>query len=137
MSASHSGQVYTVNHTDVDGYTETGGGFPARFNDRSHTAHEVRFGVDAVKQLTGRTRLRGMVEGVHRLDGDDPSLGGQVPGLFSFTLPGPDKEDTWARIGLELLHRFGKSTVLSALINGSSDGEDPDVSGGLSLKISF
>ena len=127
---------YTLNHVDVDSYTETGGSFPARFNDRSHTTQEVRFGVDAVKKLTERTRLRGLVEGVHRFD-DDPDLSGQVIGLFSFSLPGTDNEQTWARIGAELEHRFRKNMVLSVSLMGSSEGEDPDVSGGLSLKMTF
>jgi probable HAF family extracellular repeat protein len=128
---------YTVNHVDVDGYTETGGGFPAIFNSRSHTSHEMRFGVDATTQMTERTRLRGMAEGVHRFDDNGPTLSGQVIGLFSFSLPGADNEDTWARVGAELEHYFGNNILLSASVNGSSDGEDPDVSGGLSLKISF
>jgi hypothetical protein len=129
--------AYTVSRVDVDGYTESGGGFPVRFNSRELTSHEARYGIEGEVQVADATWVRGMVEGVHRFDDDEPVLSGQVLGLFSFALDGRGNQSNWARVGAEVEHHFTPDLQVSASVHGSTVGEDPVVSGGLSLKYAF
>lgn len=128
---------YTLTHTEIDAYTEVGGGLPVRFNERDQTTKELRYGIDAERQFGNRTWGRLMVEGVHRFDDDNPVLSGNLIGLFSFSFTPEKNEQDWARIGAEVEHLFSESASLSASIHGSSEGVDPVVSGGISLKIAF
>ncbi|HSG92644.1 MAG TPA: autotransporter outer membrane beta-barrel domain-containing protein, partial [Methylotenera sp.] len=128
---------YTVSRIDIDGYTETSGGFPVRFDSRKDTTHELRYGVDAEWQAGEATWLRAMVEGVHRLDNDESNISGNVLGLFEFSLPGNNNKTNWSRIGGEVEHYFSPDLRVLASLNASSSGEDPDVSGGINLAYSF
>ncbi|MFM2142934.1 MAG: hypothetical protein RLZZ476_1478, partial [Verrucomicrobiota bacterium] len=79
---------YTVNQMTIGGYAEQGGGFPAFFNEQSHTIQELRYGFSAARGFAsdkGLLRLR--AEGVHRFDKTGPGTSGNVIGLFGFNLP--------------------------------------------------
>lgn len=129
---------YTVHNIDVDAYREKGGPDPITFNSRSQTTHQIRFGVDAAFQLTGKILLRGMLEGVHSFDGDTNGLSGNFNNAGpSFALAALNDEQTWGRVGAEIDYSLTDSVMLSGSVNGSTEGDDPDVSGGVSLKIDF
>ena len=128
---------YTQTYTETDAYTETGGSLPIRFNGRDQTTKELRYGIDVERQFGNKTWGRMSVEGVHRFDKDDPVLSGQVIDLFTFSLTGLDHEQDWARIGAEVEHLWSDNTSLSAGINGSSEGQDPTISGSISIKVAF
>ena len=129
--------AYTYSDTELDAYTETGGGFPAAFNAQEHSSQELRYGIDGEMQVANATWVRGTVEGVHRFDDNDPVLSGQVLGLFSFALAGRENETDWARLGGEVEHHFTPDLQVSASVHGSTEGEDPEVSGGLKLIYAF
>ncbi len=126
---------YALTRTRMDGYTETGGGFPVRFDARDHTAQELRLGVRSDHVLNGTTTLHGDVEAVHRFDDSNAGTSGQVVGLFGFDLPGTDVNQDWLRVGVEMDHRLGKNRTISASLHVSSAGEDPSYSAGVSLKF--
>jgi probable HAF family extracellular repeat protein len=128
---------FALIHTSMDGYTETGGGFPVRFNKRDHTARELRMGMSGEHLLSETTTLRGNVEAVHRFDQSSAATSGQVIGLFGFDLPGIDHKQNWMRVGLELDHSLSRSKTLSLSMHVSSAGEDPSYSAGVSLKVGF
>ena len=127
---------FTVAGIDMDGYTETGGTFPVTFDNRYQTTREFRGGMDMEMPIGNSTTLVGMVEAVHRLDGDDPDITGTIIGQ-AFMFPGNNNDNTWARIGLGVEHLFSPSMLVTANVNGSSRGEDPRVSGGITLRIGF
>ncbi len=116
---------YTIGRTAVDGYTETGGGFPATFNEQSHTSHGTRLGVVAEKALNEKTRLRGQMEWVHRFDQSVSRLSGTVTGLQTFDLAGASVKQNWMRSGLELERDLNKSSTAFVMFNATTPGEDP------------
>jgi probable HAF family extracellular repeat protein len=127
----------TSTRTKTDGYTETGGGFPARFDGQQHTALESRLGAAATHALSGSTNLRSSLELVHRFDGNGPNLSGQSLGLFTFNEPGAETRKSWVRAGLDLDHRLSKNVSLGLSLHLASKGEDPTVSAAVSLRVGF
>ncbi len=112
--------------TRLDGYTETGGGFPARFDARSEGNTELRLGMNGVKPLSGGARLTGIVEGVHRFEKTGTTTSGQVVGLFGFNLPGEQFRQNWVRAGAGVESKLADG-VASLMLNATSRGEAPNL----------
>lgn len=81
-------------------YTETGGGFPARFEHSKDKASELRVGVNANKPLVNGWRVLGSLEVAHRLERNGARTTGEVIGLFGFDLDGGENRRTWMRAGM-------------------------------------
>ena len=129
---------YTVTQTVVGAYTETGGGFPASFNEQEHNATEARLGVTASKDLSEKTKLLLSVEGIHRFDGVGPSLTGQdVTGGVSFDLPGTAPRADCVRFGFDVDHKLSADTLLNISAHVSTVGEAHDVSAAISIRRAF
>ena len=129
---------YTVTQTVVGAYTETGGGFPASFNEQEHNATEARLGVTASKDLSATTKLLLSVEGIHRFDGVGPALTGQdVTGGVSFDLPGTAPRADCVRFGFDVDHKLSADTLLNVSAHVSTVGEAHDVSAAISIRRAF
>jgi probable HAF family extracellular repeat protein len=127
----------TSTRTTRGAYTETGGGFPARFDEQGQSSLESRVGLASSHAINGSTQLRGSLELAHRFDGNGPELKGQALGLFSFNQSGAETRRSWLRAGADLDHRLGRNTVLSFSVHAASRGEDPGLSAALSLRVGF
>ena len=86
--------------TRLDGYTETGGGFPARFDARKDNATESRLGVEGRRPLGQGVDLVGLAELAHRYEKEGARSTGELVGLFGFDLPGQTYKRDWARAGV-------------------------------------
>ena len=129
---------YTVTQTVVGAYTETGGGFPASFNEQEHNATEARLGVTASRDLSEKTKLLLSVEGIHRFDGVGPSLTGQdITGGVSFDLPGTAPRADCVRFGFDVDHKLSADTLLNISAHASTVGEAHDVSAAISIRRAF
>jgi hypothetical protein len=106
-------------------------------NSREQERHEVRFGFDVGKQIFESTFLIAMAEGVHRFNHRTSAISGQLIGLFGFGFQTPDDKETWMRGGFEVEQRMSDMAMISASIHASTQGEDPTVSGGVKLKVTF
>jgi probable HAF family extracellular repeat protein len=120
----------------LDGYTESGGPFPASFDARDFGLYELRLGVTAETQITVQTTLSATLELAHR-GGTAPGVSGTVPGLFDFNLGGGSQSQTWVRAGLDLSHQVTESVALNAAFHAATNGADPSISGSLGLKAAF
>jgi uncharacterized protein with beta-barrel porin domain len=127
----------TATRTTTDGYTESGGGFPARFDAQTQSGLEARLGVAAGYTLTPATRLRATLEGIRRLDGDTPRASGQVLGLFSFNQPGISESKTWMRAGMDIDHQINNNTLLGFSVHAASRGDDPRLTAAVTLRVGF
>jgi probable HAF family extracellular repeat protein len=116
----------------VNGYRETGGPFPARFEAQNLQHGEVRLGLTAVTELSTQTKLSTSFEVAHR-SGTAALAQGQVDDLFNFAIGGGTYASTWVRTGLELDHAITDAVALSASVHLATSGRDPTValSGGL------
>ena len=108
----------------IDGYTETGGGFPVQWHARTLRSSQARLGVDGVYPLTDRIRLLGRVEGVHRSVDSGNNASGQILGLSGFDLAGPSFKRDWLRAGLGAEGEVGPG-VASVMVNGTTEGSTP------------
>lgn len=108
----------------VDGYTETGGGFPARFDRRTEEVTELRLGLTGEKPLTDDMKLVGSLEGVHRFDRSGVRTTGEIVGLFGFDIEGPHYRRNWLHlaVGTEGVLGGGRASLM---LNATSQGETP------------
>ncbi len=92
----------------LDAYTESGGGFPARFDSRTEDTTELRLGLTADKPLTGDMKLVGLLEGVHRFDESGVRTTGEIVGLFGFDIEGEDYRQNWLTLSHRQRRNFGR-----------------------------
>ena len=128
---------FTQARSEIDAYTETGGGFPARFDAQTHTAEVLRAGLTTQYALRSNVHLRTTLETAHRLDTRGPDLSGQVLGLFSFSQDGERVQREWQRLTADIDYRISPNTLLSLSLHASTPGEDPDFSGGARVQFGF
>jgi probable HAF family extracellular repeat protein len=114
-------------HTRMEGYTETGGGFPAGYDAKTDYATELRIGVNGTKPLTERTKLVGTLEGVHRFEKTSSNVSGEVLGVggFTFDFPGQSYDQDWLRVGLGAETKIGGG-IASLMFNATTVGEIPN-----------
>jgi probable HAF family extracellular repeat protein len=122
--------------TRIDAYTETGGGFPARFDERTEKATELRLGTDAAYPLSSAITLHGRLEAAHRSEKTGAATSGTVLGLFAFDLPGQEHKRDWLRAGVGMSARLGDG-VASAMANATSEGAVPSYWLNLSYWVGF
>ncbi|AWI81690.1 autotransporter [Parazoarcus communis] len=107
----------------LDGYTETGGGFPARFDSRTERNTELRIGVNAaVPVASGAVKLLGQLEAAHRMEKNGSRTSGELIGLFSFDESGQDFDQDWIRAGVGIEGKLGAGKA-SLMLNGTTKGE--------------
>jgi probable HAF family extracellular repeat protein len=121
--------------TQMDGYTEVGGGFPARFDARKEKSTELRLGVNLARPLSNMT-LFGTAELVHRFESHGARSSGEMLGLFAFDLEGVRNQQTWLRTGLGLSSMVAGGTA-TATINLTTKGEAPSAWLGVRWQIAF
>jgi uncharacterized protein YhjY with autotransporter beta-barrel domain len=121
--------------TKMDGYTEVGGGFPARFDARKEKSTELRLGVNLARPWSTMT-VFGTAEVVHRFESHGARSSGEMLGLFAFDLEGVRNQQTWLRTGLGLSGKLGGGTA-TATVNLTTKGEAPSAWLGLRWQIAF
>ena len=107
----------------LDAYTETGGGFPATFDERTDKATELRLGVNAAKTMSSGMKLLGTLEAAHRFEDDSAITSGEVIGLSSFNFSNTYDRNWW-RLGIGMEGEVGAGQ-LSVMVNGTTKGEVP------------
>jgi uncharacterized protein YhjY with autotransporter beta-barrel domain len=115
---------YTWIETRVDGYTETGGAFPASYEETTWKTEDLRVGVAGRRPVSAVADLTLTLEGVHRTDDSVDDVKGEVVGLFSFNLPGESYEQNWARAIVDVDHRISDSSLATFSLNGATSGDD-------------
>jgi probable HAF family extracellular repeat protein len=120
----------------VDDYTETGGGFPARFSKRDQSNTQARIGLSGTKLLSSNVRLLGMIEAVHSLKDEAPHTTGEMLGLFAFDLPGARYQRNWVRGGIGIGGKIGNGNA-SLMLNASTKGEAASYWLAASYRIAF
>lgn len=109
--------------TKLDSYTETGGGFPARFDSRRDSITELRAGLNAAMPIkTSGFDFVANLEAVHRFDDQADNTSGQVVGLFGFNLDGQKYDQNWFKGGIGLEGKLGQGKA-SLMLNGTTEGE--------------
>jgi len=126
----------TYFHSHIDGYTETGGGFPVQWDSRNDYSTEARLGSDVSYELNNGIRLLGRLEGVHRLKDHSSGASGQILGLGNFDLAGMNYRQDWLRAGVGLESKVGPG-VASVMLNKTTENNGLDWWAYASYRITF
>jgi len=118
--------AYTWAKTELDAYTETGGGFPAQYAASVWNTDDLRIGGAAKTKLSEHTDLRLGLEGVHRFDSNTSGVNVSVAGLsiFNNNLAGLQVSQTWAHATVDVDHRFNDKLVLTVGAGAATKGGD-------------
>ena len=114
----------TVVQTSIDGFTETGGGFPARWDSRTETETTFRAGMDAAVPITDSITLLGRMEAGLRADYEGADSIAHVLGLYDLNLPGLSYRRSWLRGGAGFEIQWGPGSF-STMVNAVTDGGSP------------
>ena len=121
---------------EVDSYTETGGGFPVKWNSRTERTSLGRLGADAAYRIDERWTLLGKLEGVHRFDSQGSGATGTILGLGDFTTVGLDYKQNWVRANIGVEGALGPG-FLSVLLNGSTETNGATYWANASYRVHF
>lgn len=120
----------------MEGYTETDGGLPARFDSRTNRSTEIRAGVNAALPIANRLNIVANLEGAHRFNKSSSSTSGEVIGRFNFSLPGEDYKATWAKGGIGLEGELAKGKA-SLMLNATTSSSMPSAWVAATYQLSF
>lgn len=126
----------TYTRTKLDAYTETGGGFPARWNSRNEHATEARLGLDAVHPVNEKLDVLGRLEGVHRFNDTGAAASGDIAGLYGFTLPGQSYKRNWLRAAIGIEGKVGAG-IATMTLNRTTQSNAADYWISASYRVHF
>ncbi|QEL65679.1 hypothetical protein OTERR_22030 [Oryzomicrobium terrae] len=129
--------AYTWMDTRLDRYTETGGGFPARFAATTQRSQDLRLGLATNTPLAASTDLRVAAEAIHRIDETLSGTSSEVIGLWNFTVPGQKAKQNWTRLLVDLDHRIGKSSLINLSATAATSGGDASWGASLGYRMAF
>lgn len=130
--------AYTHVRSKIDSYTETGGGFPVAYSSQRRSSDELRGGLVGRIALGASTDLRASGELVVARNRSDSSSGQLLgAGGFAFNVGSAHDNEHWGRLGLEIDHRLTPKAALATSVNVASDGNDPQWSGSVGVRVAF
>ena len=129
--------AYTLTRAKIDGYTETGGGFPATYNSSKTESDTIRIGLDTKTSLSSTTDLSLTTEVANNFKGNGSGVSGQIIGLGGFAVAARDTHEDWVRVLVDVDHRINKQSLISVGVNGGSQGGDPSYGATVSYRASF
>jgi len=129
--------AYTWTRTKLDGYVESGGGFPSSFDRIDWSTRDLRVGAAFERSFGERNDLSVSLEAVRRMDKISSGTRGEIIDLFSFDLPGGELDRNWGQMLVDFDHRFGKGSVLGVGARAASSGGDADWGVSLGYRMSF
>lgn len=105
-------------HTKLNGYTETGGGFPATIGDQTGNSIVSRFGGEVSHDLNQKFTIRGRAAWGHRYT-DPGSIVATSTGITQ-VIPGTEGDRDWAEVGTTLNYKMSDRMTLSFDVSGRS-----------------
>lgn len=111
---------WTYSAMRYDGYTETGGAFPASFDAFTDSAHVARLGADMRYDLGAGKSVWGGLAWGHRLGGDGPGVSGTVTGLFGMSVPGVAGADDWLEASAGMRLAVAGDTAFTASVTATA-----------------
>lgn len=130
--------AFTHAKVEMDGFTETGGGFPVAMAETRSVYDEMRLGGRAAVPLSAHIRLQLSGEWAYRLENNPVALSGTIIGIGAFTTSAPKPRKGWGRAGADLDFDIGKSALLSFSSHAMlGNGEDARLGGSVSFRLAF
>lgn len=127
----------TYAHSKLDAYSETGGSFPASFNETREDSTVLRAGVDGVYALNDKVNLLTRAEAAYRFEQEAAGTSGTIIGLSGFDLAGQKIDQFWLRGGIGAEVDVGKNSTVSLNLNVTTQGSDPTMWARSGWRIKF
>jgi len=110
--------------TSIDGFTESGGFFPATFDARSDKHNEIRIGANIKKPLTNGFTLLASGEVARRSTSSGPATVANVSG-FDFSLQSPESKRTWGKFSVGVDKYLDKKSNVTFVLNRTTRSNNP------------
>jgi probable HAF family extracellular repeat protein len=111
---------YSVTRMHFNGYTETGGPFPAQMNGFTDTTQIARFGADARYTFTAGKWIWGTLATAHKLNGSKTdNITGTIIGLFDVSAPGGSVAKDWIETTAGVRWPAWKNGAITASLTAS------------------
>ena len=128
---------YNMIKSITDGYSESGGGFPAIYNQNAERVQDWRIGVDSNFKLDESNTIITTAEAVHRVNARGSGVSGRVVGLNSFDIAGREYDQDWLRGTVGIEHTFKNKSKFTVTLNTTTEGEEPRYWSGFNYSIGF
>lgn len=115
---------YTYLNSQMNGYTETGGSFPVRFDGSREISNTVRIGADAKTPLNDNFDLVTRLEYGHRFEKAGAGVSGQILGLSAFSLEGAGVQQDFVRGGIGVSYKLGNGDGLIMVNSSNQTGKN-------------
>jgi probable HAF family extracellular repeat protein len=127
---------YATVGTQIDGYSEDGGAFPATFNDIDDSRQRLRLGAELRAKVQSDLEAWTWAAWNHRFDDGQLDISGELQGLSGFATSGPyyDENGGDAGVGVKWTAAPG-ITTLAAVGAGFGTDLEPDIFGRVSVSI--
>jgi len=113
---------YSASRFHVDGWTESGGPFPAVIEPIEQTSQVARLGLEGQLDLDPSTTLWALAAIAHRFESHGAAVSGEIVGITSATTHGVQLEQDWAEVAIGADHALDAYTTLSAAVGANSMG---------------
>ncbi len=130
---------YEISRIALDGYAETGGPFPATYNDVKDTLEIARIGAEGEYHISDTVRGWLALAYAHRFSDQLPGISGQVAALSSpFAITGASVDADWGEASAGVEWRVGDALRLQAGLSAASSGDtDASYAGRLTAMFDF
>lgn len=121
---------YDWQHLKIDGYSESGGPFPASFDSRTESSNRTRLGLEAQYAYSESLDFWTWAAWDHRFESKGASMSGSLTGLFAFNYGGGPVDQDWGDAGVGAKWRpYEGFEAFSRLGIGidSQDNAEPDL----------
>jgi uncharacterized protein YhjY with autotransporter beta-barrel domain len=121
---------YSYARMTIDGWTETGGPFPAVIADLTDTAQRLRLGAEGRVMIGAASWIWGALAWGHRIDGRSAPVSGYLVDLFTVSAPGAAVERDWVEIAAGARAPVTETSAITASVTAlASAGDAPYVQG--------
>lgn len=123
--------------SSIDGYTETGGAFPAQFDARDDEITELRIGLNSSTPINS-TELNFIanLEAAHRFEEKAANTTGLIAGVGNFNIAGEEYKQNWMKAGIGVEGKVGEGNI-SLTLNGTTKSEKSDSWVAVSYTMAF
>ena len=123
-----------ASHVMLDGYTETGGGFPAEIDNFDTTRATLRLGLEGRAVLSQTSEFATSLAWGRGIGSGGSGVSGTVIGLFDFAVPDPGMSGDFVEAALRA-GWMNESGYVAATLGGAiqTDGTNPSVFGRITM----
>jgi probable HAF family extracellular repeat protein len=129
---------YDVTETHLDGYTETGGAFPATIGAMDETSQSTRLGSEWRYAIDRAVSLWSSLDWAHRFGAAAPSISASLTGLFAVSTPAVTSGRDWLEAAAGITAPIGgKATINAGILVAAFSKTAPSVQGDIGLGTHF